>query len=199
MSWRILSPSSWKIPIELPRRSISKTLGSSSGDGVDVDLDAVASSDVLQRPFDDREVAQSQEVHLQQTELLDRRRLVLGDDRRVLGRTRRPGLSLHRHVVEQRLLGDDDRRGVDAVLSTLVDEAHGDVDRVLHLGVVLVEVAQFGRLDEASLVAGRRRGSTPRAAGPGPSPTAASPWRSCRPVAAGSRARARRRAPRRAP
>ena len=123
---------------------------------VDVHLDAVTASDVLQGPLDDREVAQSQEVHLQQAELLDGGRLVLRDDRRVLGRTGRTGLALHRHVVEQRVLRDDDRGRVDAVLTALVDEAHRDVDGVLDLGVALVERAKFGRLDVAALVARRR-------------------------------------------
>ena len=57
----------------------------------------------------------------------------------------RSGLSLHRHVVEHRILGDHDGGGVDAVLTALVDEAHGDVDGVLHLGVALVESAKFSR------------------------------------------------------
>ena len=105
--------------------------------------------------FDDGQVAKTEEVHLQQTELLDRRRLVLGDDRRVLARSGGPGLALHRHVVEHRLLRDHDGGRVDAVLAALVDEAHRHVDRVLHLDVVLIEAAQFRRLDEASLVAGR--------------------------------------------
>jgi hypothetical protein len=63
---------------------------------------------------------------------------------------------MHRHVVEQRLFGDDDRRRVDAVLATLVDKAHRDVDRVLHFGVGLVQGAQFGRLDETPFITGRR-------------------------------------------
>ena len=61
-----------------------KDLGIVEGNVVDVDLEAVATLDVLERSLDDREVAQSEKVHLQQTELLDRGRLVLGHDRRAL-------------------------------------------------------------------------------------------------------------------
>ena len=54
-------------------------------DVVDVDLDAAGGADQLERVGDDVQVPQAEEVHLQQTQLLDAVHLVLGDDRRLLG------------------------------------------------------------------------------------------------------------------
>ena len=47
-------------------------------------------ADHLDGVGDDVEVAQAEEVHLEQAELLDAVHLVLGDDRRVLGVLARP-------------------------------------------------------------------------------------------------------------
>ncbi len=52
--------------------------------------------DQVEGPLDDREVAQPEEVHLEQAELLDAVHLVLGDDGRVLGVAARLGLALDR-------------------------------------------------------------------------------------------------------
>ena len=65
----------------------------------------------------DVEVAQAEEVHLQEPEVLDAVHLVLRDDRRVFERRARLGLALDRQVLGERLARDDDRGGVDAVLA----------------------------------------------------------------------------------
>ena len=161
------APSSWKTPIDSPRRSISKVCSSSSGDVVDVGARPGRLLDEVERHLDHREVAQPEEVHLQQAELLDAVHLVLGDDRRVARVRARLGLALDRQVLGERLVGDDDRGGVDAVLAAQALEAPGDVDHLLRVGVLLVHLAQVGRGDVAVLVAldaleaGRERGVAP--------------------------------------
>ena len=85
--------------------------------------------DQVEGPLDDREVAQPEEVHLEQAELLDAVHLVLGDDRGVLGvDARRSGLRWIGQVLGERVLGDDHGGGVDAVLAPQALEALGHVD-----------------------------------------------------------------------
>ncbi len=79
--------------------------------------------DQVERDLDDVEVAQAEEVHLQQPEVLDPVHLVLGDDRRVLDGAARLRLALDREVLRERLPGDDHRGGVDAVLAAQPLEA----------------------------------------------------------------------------
>ena len=55
------------------------------GDVVDVEPGAGGDLDEVERPLDDDEVAQAQEVHLQQAEVLHPVHLVLGDDGGVSG------------------------------------------------------------------------------------------------------------------
>ena len=112
-------------------------------DVVDVDLDATGAPDQLERVGDDVEVAQAQEVHLEQAELLDAVHLVLGDDRRLFDRHAGLGLALDRQVLGQRLLGDHHRGGVDAVLASQPLEPLGDVDDLPGLGVGRVHLAQL--------------------------------------------------------
>ena len=104
-------------------------------DGVDVERRVLGGADHLDRVRDHVEVAQPEEVHLQQAEVLDAVHLVLRDDRRRLRVLARLGLALDREVVGERLLGDDDRGGVDAVLAAQTLEAQGHVDDLLHVGV----------------------------------------------------------------
>ena len=104
-----------------------------------------AAPDHRHRVGDHVEVAQPEEVHLQQAELLDAVHLVLGDDRRVL-RVAWPasGLRWIGQVVGERLLGDHHRRGVDAVAALQPLEALGDVDDPLDVGVGVVHRPQLG-------------------------------------------------------
>ncbi len=100
--------------------------------------------DQVERDLDDVEVAQAEEVHLQQAELFDAVHLVLRHHRRVFERGIRLGLALDRQVLGQRLAGDDHRGGVDAVLAAQPFEPARHVDHALGVGVDLVERAQIG-------------------------------------------------------
>ncbi len=86
-----------------------------------------------------------EEVHLQQAERLDAAHLVLGDDRGVVGVLAGLGFALDRQVGGERLLGDHDRGGVDAVGALQALEPLGDVDDLLDVGVGVVHRAQLGR------------------------------------------------------
>ena len=89
---------------------------------VERDLRDVDSADEPDRLVDDVEVAQAEEVHLQEAERLD----VL---HRELGTTLWLGaLLLERHVLGQRTVADDDARGVDRVLADEALERSGEVD-----------------------------------------------------------------------
>ena len=113
------------------------------GDGVDVEADAAGALDDRQRVGDHVEVAQAQEVHLQQAQVLDAVHLVLGDDGGGLGVLARLGLALDGQVVGERLLGDHDRGGVDAVLAAQALEAPGHVDHPADVGVGLAHGPQL--------------------------------------------------------
>ncbi len=97
----------------------------------------VVSLDELERVVDDVEVAQPEEVHLQQTQVLDAVHLVLGDDGRLLDGLAGLGLALDRQVLGERILGDHHRGGVDAVLAAQALEALGDIDDLGDVGVGL--------------------------------------------------------------
>ena len=109
--------------------------------------------DEVERPLNDREVAQAEEVHLEQAQLLDAVHFVLRDDRRVLGGPTGVGLALDGQVIGQRVPRDHDRSGVDAVLAAQALEAERDVDDLLGLGVGLVHDAQLAGRCVAVLVA----------------------------------------------
>ena len=120
-----------------PRRSMLVGGRVVERDGVDVEVDAAGVADDLDGVADHVEVAEAEEVHLEEAELLDAVHLVLRDDRRVLGVLPALGLALDRQVGGERLLGDHHRGGVDAVLAAQALEALGHLD---HLGGVLVLV-----------------------------------------------------------
>ena len=109
---------------------------------IEIEIDAAVGLDVLQRVTDDGEVAQTEEVHLQQADGLTRRVVPAGDDGAVLG------AFPHRDGVDERLGTHDHRAGVharvaDQALQTaggLVDGAHVriGVDQSADLGGFLV-------------------------------------------------------------
>jgi hypothetical protein len=99
--------------------------------------------DHVQRPLDDAQVAQAEEVHLEQAQLVDSVHFVLGDNRGVLGTTARLRLALHRQVLGQRVARDHHRGGMDPVLAAEPLEALGNVDYTLDVGVGRVHLAQF--------------------------------------------------------
>ena len=111
-------------------------------DGVDVGTLSLGLGHEVEGPFDDREVAQAEEVHLEQPELLDAVHLVLGDDGSLGGVLAALGLALDGQVLGERLLGDDHRGGVDAVLAPQALESLGHVDDPAGLLVGGVHLAQ---------------------------------------------------------
>ena len=137
-------PSSWNTPIESPRLQQVEGLLVVERDGVDVEVDAPELLDDPQRVGDDVEVAEPEEVHLEQAEVLDAAHLVLGDDRRGLGVLVGAGLALDRQVLGELVAGDHHRGGVDAVLAAHALEALGDVHDPPGVGVLVVHLPELG-------------------------------------------------------
>ena len=105
-----------------------------------VELDSPVGLDVLDRVTDDRQVAQAEEVHLQQADGLTRRVVPAGDDGAVL----RP--LPQRDGLGQRLAAHDHRAGVHAgVADQALQAPRGLVDGA-HIGVGVDEPANFGGL-----------------------------------------------------
>ena len=118
---------------------------------VDVGPAAGRHLDEVEGPLDHREVAQPEEVHLEQAEVLDPVHLVLGDDGGVVGIVA-VRLALDGDVLGQGLVGDDHGGGVDAVLAPQALEALGHVDDPLGLGVGVVHGPQLAGGGEPVLV-----------------------------------------------
>ena len=89
---------------------------------------------------DDREGAQSQEVHLEQAHVGDRVALVLGDLHAALG------VHLGGHVVVHRRGRDQDGAGVDALAAVQALDRERGVDDAAHVGVVVVGRLEVGRV-----------------------------------------------------
>ena len=122
-------------------------------DRLHVELDLARAADDLDRVLDHVEVAQAEEVHLQQADLLDRPHRVLGDDlvlalrlavRALLGGRAAILGELQRHDLVQRAIGDHDGGRVDRVVADDALEALRDVDDLAHVGVGVVCLAQVG-------------------------------------------------------
>ncbi len=110
-----------------------------------VDLLAAAHLDVANRVVHDGEVAQPEEVHLQQAERLAGRVVELRDHRAV-------GLALHqRHVVGQRLGRHDHPGCVHAGLADQALQALRGVDDLLDVVVLLIERPDLARLAVAGV------------------------------------------------
>ena len=105
---------------------------------VERELGDVDPADELERLVDHVEVAQAEEVHLQQAERLDVAHLELGHDLLVAA------LLLQRHDVGERAVRDHDTGGVDRVLAHEPFERLGEVDDLLHLRVGVVGLLQLG-------------------------------------------------------
>ena len=110
---RIPDDSNWKTPVASPLREhlVGRRV-------VERDLRDVEAADQLDRLVDHVEVAQAEEVHLQQAEPLDVAHRELGDDLLV------GALLLQRHDVDQRLGADHDAGGVDRVRARQPLERH---------------------------------------------------------------------------
>ena len=121
-SERIGPPSSWNTP---ERVAAGEQLVGGlvvQRQAQQVELAAVVELDVLDRVVDDRQVAQAEEVHLQQPERLAGRVVELRDDRPV-------GVPAHqRDVVDDRLGRHDHAGGVHAGLPDQPLDALGGVD-----------------------------------------------------------------------
>ena len=153
-SARIGPPSSWNTPTVSPAPQQVEGLRVVERDAVDVGAGAGALLDEPERDLEHVEVAQPQEVHLEEAEVLDAVHLVLGDDRGVLDLPARLRLALDREVLGERLARDHHRGGVDAVLAAQPLEPAGDVDDPLGVGIGLVEGAQLDGHLVAVLVPG---------------------------------------------
>ncbi len=116
---------------------------------VDLDADAVGLLDDLERRLDDVQVAQPEEVHLEEAELGDVVHVELGDE---LGLA----LLLQRQVLGERLVADHHGRGVDGVVADEALEAHRQVDDLLDLRVGVVGLLELAA-GQQGLAEGRRR------------------------------------------
>ena len=133
--------SNWKTPVASPRASIAYVFLSSSGIFADVE----AAADERDRLVDHVEVAQAEEVHLQQAERLDRVHRELRHDLLV------GALLLQRHDVHQRLGADHDAGGVDRVLPRQPLERPREVDDLARDRIGVVRRLQLGAGLEAVL------------------------------------------------
>jgi hypothetical protein len=102
---------------------------------VDVELDAGGPLDLVDRVEDERERAQSQEVHLQEADALD-----------LLHRPLRRDF-VSRSLVERRIVGDcrrcnDDAGGMDGRMPRHALQSSGDRKQFLHPGIVLLEILE---------------------------------------------------------
>ena len=139
-SARIGPPSSWKTPRVSPRWSRRYVASSVSGEVLEDDRLAAVGLDVLERVVEDGEVAQPQEVHLDQAEVLAGRVVELGDHRAVGGPLEQ------RDDVEQRLARHDHAGRVHAPLALEALDADRGVDDPLHVVVGVVEGAELAAL-----------------------------------------------------
>ena len=113
------------------------------GQRVQVDVLVAVGLDVGDRVVEDGEVAQPQEVHLDQPERLAGRVVELGDDLAVL-------LPTHdRDDVDDRVRGHDDAGGVHAPLPLQALQPAGGLEDLGGVGVLLEHLAQLGGLDVA--------------------------------------------------
>ena len=107
------------------------------GDVVDVGTCPRRLLDQLQGAFDYREVAETQEIHLEQSQGLHRPHLVLGDYLGVLA------LLLDRYRVGERLGRDNHGGGVDRVLPPQALQPQGRIYHIPGGRISLIEVAQL--------------------------------------------------------
>ncbi len=107
---------------------------------------AAVGLDVLQGVVEDREVAQPQEVHLDEAEVLAGRVVELRDHRAVGGPLQQ------RDHVDQRLAGHDHAGRVHAPLALEPLDAHRGVDDPLDVLVALVEAAELAALAVAAVL-----------------------------------------------
>ncbi len=142
--------SNWNTPVESPRASIVYVFSSSSGSlSISMQTPRVFSM-MLERGLDDVQVAQAEEVHLEQAELGDVVHVELRDE---LGLA----LLLQRQVLGERPVADHHGGRVDGVVADEALEAHGEVDDLLDLLVGVVGLLELAVLRHRVLEGRRRR------------------------------------------
>ena len=112
---------------------------------VDIEVGVFRGAHHGNRVGDHVEVAQPEEVHLQQAELFDVVHFELGDDRCVFGQAACFRLALHGQIAGHRVFGDYHGRGMNAIAALQALEALGDVDDSFDFGVEVDHRAQLGR------------------------------------------------------
>ena len=116
--------SNWNTPVASPFASSANVFGSSSGS---CSMSSSVAGRLAHEPHglvDDVEVAEAEEVHLEQAERLDVAHRVLGHDRLV------GALALQRQVLGQVAVADHDGGGVDGVLPHEALERPRHVDQL---------------------------------------------------------------------
>ena len=103
-----------------------------------IDLNAAMLCHILHGLVEDREVAQTEEVHLQQSGLLDRRAFPLRDDVSLAGDR------LQRDVLGDRAVRDDNTRRVRAGTARQALDLLGEVQNLPDLRVRVVQLPQLG-------------------------------------------------------
>ncbi len=133
------------MPFVSPRQNTANVFGVVERKLVRIDPLAARLLDELDRLRQDREVAQAEEIHLQQAGPLDVAHRPLRDDFR---------LALHvlqRHVLIDRLLGDHDGRRVRADVAREALDLHRQIDQLVNLAVRFVRLPQLVALLERVL------------------------------------------------
>ena len=126
--------------VAAPEDLVGLGVGHVLGQRLEVDVVAAVGAHVGDRVVEDGEVAQAEEVHLDQPERLAARVVELGDDLPVL-------FAAHdRDELDERLAAHDDAGGVDPPLAFEPLEAKRGGDDLLGLRVLLVQRTELGRL-----------------------------------------------------
>ena len=130
--------SSWKMPFVSPRQSSANVSASSSGNLYGSTRSPRRLLDQLDRLGQDRQVAQAEEVHLQQAGRFDVAHRPLRDDfRPCLARGCSGTYSI------ERLVGDHDGRGVRADVAGQALDLHRQVEQLANLAVGVVGLLQL--------------------------------------------------------
>ena len=113
----------------------------------------MSASNDLQRVADYVQVAQAQQVHLQQTHVFHCPHFKLGDDRGFVWLFAAGRFALDRHVVGDRLFSEHNGCGMDAVLAAKPLNAFGCVYDLAGFFVLFVHSTQIASLAEAGFIA----------------------------------------------
>ena len=104
-------------------------------DFLDINVDAMVQFDICQCFLDNREVFQSQEVHLDQTRALDDTTLILGDDDAL---TIAVVCCAHRHPISNVVTTDDNTTSVYTRAAYTAFKFLSKADSLPHFGIVVI-------------------------------------------------------------